>query len=88
MLNLESALNPCGILPKYLFTDSFELISRQNYTRIIIDEENIASDYDKKYKFKKTEGDSDQVQWLDVTNGNYTHPNCCSPYFLTCYNLY
>ena len=60
----DTPLNPCGILPKYVFTDSFSLFLKsttENDTedvRIAIDETNIASTYDREEKFKKSEDDS------------------------------
>jgi hypothetical protein len=52
--------NPCGLIAKYLFTDSYTLLDSSNNTItigihiifiIFIDETNIAHSVDKKYKF-------------------------------------
>jgi len=68
-LDPETALSPCGILPKYVFTDSFELWSADKKAKVVIDETNIARPYDREYVYKK---DESTVQWLDVTNGKWT----------------
>ena len=52
----DTPLNPCGILPKYIFSDSFSL-SELNVlspeSEFEIDESNIAHEYDKENRFKK-----------------------------------
>jgi hypothetical protein len=48
--------NPCGLIAKYMFDDTFKLYEGNvTMTRIEINETNIAHSVDKKYKFKKPE---------------------------------
>ena len=47
----DTPLNPCGILPKYIFSDSFNLLSPDS--EFEIDESNIAHDFDRENRFKK-----------------------------------
>lgn len=72
----DTPLNPCGLLPKYVFSDTFKLEEKliddidEDYEEIVeipIDEKNIASMQDILFKFEETS--SDEFQWLDVTNG-------------------
>ena len=46
----DTPLNPCGILPKYIFSDSFNLLSPDS--EFEIDESNIAHDFDRENRFK------------------------------------
>ena len=62
----DTPLNPCGILPKYIFSDSFRLSELSPESEFEIDESNIASDFDRENRFKKN---SDTEQWLDLLNG-------------------
>ena len=62
----DTPLSPCGILPKYVFTDSFELWSMKQRAKVAIDESGIARAYEKDHVYKK---DPSVVQWLDITNG-------------------
>ena len=52
-------LNPCGTLPKYIFSDSFSLyfnnIVEGTKINIAIDQTNISSEFDREHKFKKNE---------------------------------
>lgn len=68
--NLDTPLSPCGILPKYAFSDSFSIlqIDATGEVEILVDESNIASEFDKEHKFIKS-SDQNESQWLDVTNG-------------------
>ena len=45
-LDGDKKLNPCGILPKYAFTDSFTMSEADTETDFKIDESNIARKYD------------------------------------------
>ena len=49
----DTPLNPCGILPKYIFSDSFNLLSPDS--EFEIDESNIAHDFDRENRFKKNQ---------------------------------
>ena len=64
----DTPLNPCGILSKYVFTDTFQLYNKNKRYRVPVNETNIVQDYVKDHVFKPNT-DSDTVQWLDVTNG-------------------
>lgn len=61
--------NPCGLIAKYYFSDSYALTETGTNTAIPINEKGIAHNVDIDYKFKKPD-DADDIQWLDVTNGN------------------
>lgn len=62
----DTPLNPCGILPKYIFSDSFKL-SELNVlspeSEFEIDESNIAHEFDRENRFKKNK---DAENWLDL----------------------
>ena len=61
---------PCGLIAKAFFNDEYQLYKKNiTNSRINIDEEGIANDYDKDYMYKNFENWKDK-QWLDVTNGN------------------
>ena len=45
-LDGEKKLNPCGILPKFAFTDTFSLQEADTFSDLTIDESNIARKYD------------------------------------------
>ena len=67
-LDPETHITPCGLLPKYVFTDTFQLWSYSAKGRMDIDESNITRDYLKEHVFKSNENEG-TVQWLDPTNG-------------------
>ena len=60
MLPKSTLLNPCGILPKYVFTDSFTLSELDvndneiSEKMITIDESSISSEFDREHKFVKS----------------------------------
>lgn len=67
--------NPCGLIAKSFFNDTYELYSESPNSigiaqrRVVkIDETGIANNYDKNYMFKNHK-DYKQIQWIDVTNG-------------------
>ena len=67
-LDPETHITPCGLLPKYVFTDTFSLWSYAAKGKMQMDESNITRDYLKEHVFKSND-DADTVQWLDPTNG-------------------
>ena len=64
---------PCGLIAKSFFNDNYTL--SLNNDRIPINENDIAWDSDKEYKFANIKTDLPagktykDVQWLDMTNG-------------------
>jgi len=61
--------NPCGLIAKSIFNDTFEL--HVNNTRVTILEHGIAWPSDKDRKFKRTDDNWQEKQWLDVEDGTY-----------------
>ena len=59
--------NPCGLIAKSYFNDTFSLYDYK-MSSIFIDETGIANDYDKTYMFKR-HSDSQNLQWINVENG-------------------
>lgn len=71
----EVPANPCGLIAKSLFNDTFSL-SFQNGTEIFINETGIAweADMEMKYKYPTKEGDPDyhkKVLWTDTRNEHF-----------------
>ena len=65
-LSSSTVANPCGLIAKYMFTDTYAL-SGINGTTIAIDETNIAHAVDKNYKFKHpTSSNANQILWRDT----------------------
>eukprot|EP00349_Pseudokeronopsis_sp_Brazil_P009852 CAMPEP_0202978080 /NCGR_PEP_ID=MMETSP1396-20130829/84631_1 /ASSEMBLY_ACC=CAM_ASM_000872 /TAXON_ID= /ORGANISM="Pseudokeronopsis sp., Strain Brazil" /LENGTH=144 /DNA_ID=CAMNT_0049716949 /DNA_START=232 /DNA_END=666 /DNA_ORIENTATION=+ len=60
-LSAKTAANPCGLIAKYIFTDSFTLVGPDG-NNIVINEKDIAHEVDKKYKFKNPEN-ATEIQW-------------------------
>ncbi len=59
--------NPCGLIAKSYFNDTeFKIINSKGEEQVI-DEKNIANEYDVKYMFKRNEK-SEDLQWIDVEN--------------------
>lgn len=71
-LDLESSdpANPCGLVAKSYFNDTFSLISPDAFEEIPMSSNGIAWDIDKEEKFKQSK-DSEELQWIDVENGNW-----------------
>jgi len=61
--------NPCGLIAKSLFNDTYKLYNSSN-GECFINETNIAWDSDKKGRFKK-HPNSSFVQWTDVENEHF-----------------
>ena len=70
-LNLTESdpANPCGLVAKSYFNDTFELYTSNELKKIQITSKDIAWDIDKEEKFKKN-SNSEELQWIDVENGN------------------
>lgn len=62
--------NPCGLVAKSFFNDTFALFDKSS-TNITISDSGIAWDSDKEYKFKNMEGNWQDHQWIDVTNEHF-----------------
>lgn len=77
-LGPDAAANPCGLVAKSLFNDTYNLTNLDTGASVTINETNIAWDSDVKYKFKHAyDGLADNetwqdVQWTDVENGKYS----------------
>jgi hypothetical protein len=67
-LQNDSFANPCGLIAKSFFNDSYTLYD-PNGQEITINETDIAQEYDKKYMFKRNVNYT-SLQWIDVENGN------------------
>lgn len=52
ILKSTDPANPCGLIAKYFFSDSFKLYNSASAVTISIDETGIAHNVDKTYKFK------------------------------------
>ena len=68
---------PCGLVAKSLFNDTFSLTpiddgGNTNSVPIEINDDNIAWESDREYKFKNLEGDLKQKQWTDVEDRKLT----------------
>lgn len=76
--NATAPANPCGLVARSYFTDTYALYKVESNgirTPIVINETDIAWESDVKYKFRNAyenlpEGKTWQsVQWIDVENG-------------------
>ena len=68
---------PCGLVAKSLFNDTYTLKPADDNgvasgPKITINDDNIAWESDREYKFKNLEGDLKQKQWTDVENRKLT----------------
>lgn len=77
-LDPEGVAWPCGLVAKSVFNDRYALKeNKANGKSITINQDNIAWESDKEYKFKNGNGDPskglnwDDVQWMNVEDGNY-----------------
>lgn len=86
ILEPTAPANPCGLVAKSYFTDSYlvyngtaaDTLTASN--NITIADTNIAWESDRLYKFKRLDipGDPDgwkNYQWIDVTDGKYFFQN-------------
>ena len=64
----DDAANPCGLVAKSYFNDTFSLIGPEEFEEIPMTSEGIAWDIDREQKFKHSKN-SEEVQWIDVENG-------------------
>ena len=71
-LNANDFANPCGLVAKAYFNDTYTLTQNktENYNVIEIKSDGIANDYDKKHVFKLY-NNSENVQWINVEDGEY-----------------
>ncbi len=71
-LKPDDYANPCGLIAKAYFNDSFILIEKNEdkYNKIIeIKSDGIANEYDKKYVFKRFRNNPELLQWINVEDG-------------------
>jgi hypothetical protein len=69
-LDDDSPANPCGLLAKSYFNDTFSLLKPDSDDEVYIDQHDIAWDVDKDDKFERSD-DSKTEQWIDVENGTF-----------------
>jgi hypothetical protein len=62
-------MNPCGLIARANFTDSFQIRDKDN-SIVKINDTAIASKYDREYMFKRN-NDYKNTQWLDVENEHF-----------------
>ena len=65
--------NPCGLVAKAFFNDTYNLIDKIDEKKpnvIPIKSDGIANTYDKQYVFKKF-NNSEKMQWINVEDGEY-----------------
>jgi hypothetical protein len=67
-LSATDYANPCGLIAKNYFNDTEYMMTNSKGEEIIIDDKNIANDYDKNYMFKRHQNHS-ALQWIDVEDG-------------------
>lgn len=75
----ETPANPCGLVAKSYFTDTYHLSGAadgETDKQVDIDESNIAWESDVEYKFKNLEDDANgknytYYQWIDVTDEHF-----------------
>lgn len=68
-LDPDGPANPCGLIAKSVFTDTYEFYDSGD-NQITIDETNIAWESDKDYKFKRPHN-AEQIQWIDVKDEHF-----------------
>jgi hypothetical protein len=57
--------NPCGLIAKSFFNDTEYTLTNYKGENFLIDDSDIANDYDRKYMFKRNV-EYKKLQWLDV----------------------
>lgn len=67
-LSESDPANPCGLVAKSLFNDTYTLTQVKTSKEIELDFSDIAWDIDKDEKYKKSD-DSEKYQWTDVEDG-------------------
>jgi len=67
-LNDTIIANPCGLIAKSFFTDTYKIYLHN--TQIAIDENNISWNVDRTYKFKQADKWDDN-QWMNVTDEHF-----------------
>jgi hypothetical protein len=66
----EAAANPCGLIARSFFNDTYALSIDDPLTAIGVDETDIAWDSDEDHKFGKPDNSGD-IQWIDPTNEHF-----------------
>jgi hypothetical protein len=61
----EDAANPCGLVAKSFFTDSYNLTKSNGTTNFTLNEKGIAWESDIKYKFKNLQDPPPGTTWQD-----------------------
>lgn len=67
-LSESDPANPCGLVAKSLFNDTYTLTQVKTGKEIKIDSNDIAWEIDKEEKFERSD-DSEKFQWTDVEDG-------------------
>ena len=67
-LSEDDPANPCGLVAKSYFNDTYQLFRKSDDTEIKISHNDISWDIDRDEKFKRSD-DSDKYQWTDVEDG-------------------
>lgn len=67
-LKPDDFANPCGLIAKSFFNDTYSLFNNTTNSNVFINESGIANSYDKDYMFKRHPNYQD-IQWVDVENG-------------------
>ena len=67
LMSGSDVANPCGLIAKYVFNDTYAFDSTSGLT---IDQSGIAHKVDIEYKFIAPDGQS-SIAWYDVTDGKY-----------------
>ena len=69
-LNPDEPANPCGLIAKNTFNDTYSIVRKDSKVKIEIDEKGIAWQSDVDMKFKKPV-DSELIQWKNVTDEHF-----------------
>ena len=67
-LSEDDPANPCGLVAKSYFNDTYQLFRKSDDKEIEISHNDISWDIDRDEKFKRSD-DSDKYQWTDVEDG-------------------
>ena len=67
---MNDLANPCGLIAKNYFLDSYILETLNDSVRISINESHIANPNDKEYMFKRN-SNFEKDQWIDVEDEHF-----------------